>query len=194
MRLTNEQIEEIYDLDNRGYSVNAIAKHIGCHRTTVTMYRLGNVTDKAKARRKRVNEQNKEYRKSRPWFYRLAGKVSAFKSIRTRRSGTNGNGKYEPVAIPEQEYRTADVLLKLAENPTCYLTGRKLNIKNPSSYSLDHIKPRSRGGSIELSNMGFTCPEANESKSSRTVKEHLDYCAEVLTNHGYSVEEDNHGE
>jgi len=193
MRLTDEQIAEIYELDNQGYSVNAIAKYIGCHRTTVTMYRLGNVTDKAKARRKRANERNEEYRKKKPWFYNLASKVTAFKTPRTRRSGTKGNGNYDPVSTPKRQYRTADVLIKLAENPNCYLTGRKLDIKDPSSFSLDHIKPRSRGGSIELSNMGFTCPEANESKSSRTVKEHLDYCVEVLVNHGYSVKGGNYG-
>lgn len=38
---------------------------------------------------------------------------------------------------------------------------------------------------------GGTTPraEANYSKRDRTVKEHLDYCVEVLSHHGYLVEE-----
>lgn len=189
MGLTEEQITKIYELSNQGYLVKDIAKHIGCHRTTVTMYRLGSGSDKASDRRKDRNKKQVEYKKERPWFWRLAGKVSAFKSPVTRRSGSKGNGGYNPVAIPEEPYQTADVLVKLAQNPYCYLTGRKLDWKKSNSYSLDHIMPRSRGGSIEESNMGFTCPEANESKGSRTVKEHLDYCVEVLSHHGYLVEE-----
>tara|TARA_R110000824_G_scaffold241616_1_gene430375 strand:- start:236 stop:502 length:267 start_codon:yes stop_codon:yes gene_type:complete len=69
---------------------------------------------------------------------------------------------------------------KIGANPICYLTGRKINLNNPSKYSLDHITPTAKGGSNDLNNLGITCIEVNHAKGSLSLKEFYSLCEEVL--------------
>ena len=72
------------------------------------------------------------------------------------------------------------------ENQTCYLTGRKINIKI-DEYQLDHKVPLSRGGKSSLENMGLTCKEANYAKHNLTEEEFVELCKEVVIHHGYTI-------
>jgi 5-methylcytosine-specific restriction endonuclease McrA len=68
----------------------------------------------------------------------------------------------------------------------CYLTGDKINIVN-GDYHLDHIFPKSRGGSNTIDNIAITTPEANLAKGALTISEFLDLCEKVLKHHNYTV-------
>lgn len=59
----------------------------------------------------------------------------------------------------------------------CPLSDRALNIKTAE---MDHILPRSRGGSDELSNLRLLSPEANQAKGGMTDDEFIALCADVL--------------
>ena len=77
-------------------------------------------------------------------------------------------------------YTCKDVVEKIGVKPICYLTGRKINLNNPSKYSLDHIIPTAKGGSNDLNNLGITCIEVNHAKGSLSLKEFYSLCEEVL--------------
>jgi len=185
-KITDEMAAEIVQKLNEGWLVKDIATEFGVHRTTVSMYRQGNVTTRAKeVRLRRLSAQRERYA-AKPWFYRLHRKVTNFKTIKNRRS----KGKYVPVQKPELDYNTETVISKLMpdlKNVRCYLTSRLIDVGEPKSYHLDHIMPRAKGGSVELENMAIACAEANQSKGDRTVKEHLKYCEDVLLNFGYEI-------
>lgn len=186
-KVTDEMAAEIVQRLNEGWLVKDIAKEFGVHRTTISMYRQGNVSERAKEVKQRRLAANRARYAAKPWLHRLHRKVTQFKAIRNRRS----KGKYVPVQKPAIEYNTETVIAKLMpdlKDVRCYLTGRLIDLGEPKSYHLDHIMPRARGGSVELENMAIACAEANQSKGDRTVREHLQYCKEVLLNFGYQIE------
>jgi 5-methylcytosine-specific restriction endonuclease McrA len=80
-----------------------------------------------------------------------------------------------------------DVLKKLGPEPTCYLTGRKLDWKQPSSYAFDHIVPAARGGTNELDNLGILCKRVNKMKHDLLPEEFIDLCKEVLIHAGFTL-------
>lgn len=59
----------------------------------------------------------------------------------------------------------------------CPLTGRKLTQEN---ISVDHIKPKSQGGSLELDNLRLTVKEANLGKFLSTDEEFISLCYDVV--------------
>lgn len=79
------------------------------------------------------------------------------------------------------------ILEKIGKNPTCYLTGRKINLKDTSTYHFDHIIPASKGGTNELDNLGLVCKEINIAKNDKTPEEFIKLCIEVLEYNGYSI-------
>ena len=73
-----------------------------------------------------------------------------------------------------------DVVDKFGVETECYLTGVKINLYEPRTYEFDHIVPRSKGGSNELSNLGILSKAANQAKSNLSVDEFLSLCEAVL--------------
>ena len=68
--------------------------------------------------------------------------------------------------------------LWLAQGGRCAYTGRQLT---PGvNASVDHVLPRSRGGSDELDNLVWTCAAVNRAKTDMTPAEFRALCAEVL--------------
>ena len=80
-----------------------------------------------------------------------------------------------------------DVQNKFGESPTCYLTGDKINLDEPESYSFDHKIPYSQGGASVLNNLGLTTNEANRCKSDLTPEDFISLCKKVLIHNGYDV-------
>ena len=80
-----------------------------------------------------------------------------------------------------------DVLKKFGENPVCYLTGQSIDLSKPSTYHLDHIIPRSRGGNNSLDNLGLCTKQANQAKTNMTPDELINLCKVILQHQGYHV-------
>jgi CRISPR/Cas system Type II protein with McrA/HNH and RuvC-like nuclease domain len=79
------------------------------------------------------------------------------------------------------------VLKRIGENPRCYLTGKSIDISDMSSYSLDHIKPLSRGGKSTIKNLGLATSQANQCKSDLTLEELVVLCKEILVQQGFDI-------
>ena len=61
----------------------------------------------------------------------------------------------------------------------CVLSGRVLDVM---TFQIDHIIPKSRGGSDELSNLQILSPEANQAKGGMTDAEFISLCNDVIRN------------
>jgi 5-methylcytosine-specific restriction endonuclease McrA len=77
-----------------------------------------------------------------------------------------------------------DVLERIGQQPSCYLTGRPINLNEPDTYNFDHIVPASKGGDNSLDNLGLALKEANQGKSDMLLDDFLDLCEDVLRHHG----------
>lgn len=107
---------------------------------------------------------------------RIKGKIQDFHRDRGVRSSPTFT--YEELAEHISDYKN------------CYLTGRSVDIKNPSTYHFDHIEPRSRGGSNDLDNLGIVTPEANYAKRDLPLEDFLELCVDVVTHWGFFDPED----
>ncbi len=77
-------------------------------------------------------------------------------------------------------FTTQDALNKIGPAPKCYLTGVEIDLSKSSTYSLDHIIPRSRGGDNSLENMGLCTRAANIAKGDKTPDEFRNLCYLVI--------------
>lgn len=59
----------------------------------------------------------------------------------------------------------------------CPLSGRDLDVRTAE---MDHIVPRSRGGTNDLSNLRMLAPEANQAKGGMTDQEFIALCRDIL--------------
>jgi 5-methylcytosine-specific restriction endonuclease McrA len=166
--------EQILELRAQGKSYNEIKEIVGCSKGTIS-YHCGEGQKEKNNNRKKVNRLEPEGIVRQKVERFLNEKLKDFK-----------RGKSYLPTNSSIVYKEAIALIK--NNPYCYLTGRKLNLEDRKSYSLDHIIPLSKGGSNELDNMGLTCRDANQSKWELSVEDYLTLCKEVLENNGYKVE------
>jgi CRISPR/Cas system Type II protein with McrA/HNH and RuvC-like nuclease domain len=87
----------------------------------------------------------------------------------------------------ESRFSAKELKEKVIKTPFCYLTGNSINLTEAKSYELDHIVPRSKGGTNQLENCGLASRNANRSKADLSLDEFLILCQEVLKNHGFTV-------
>jgi 5-methylcytosine-specific restriction endonuclease McrA len=73
-----------------------------------------------------------------------------------------------------------DFIQKFGNNPVCSLTGRPIDLMKPSTYQLDHIIPKSKGGENTLDNCQIVCKEANLAKHNLMTEEFIKLCEEIV--------------
>jgi 5-methylcytosine-specific restriction endonuclease McrA len=164
--------EHILKLRAEGKTYNQIQSILGCSKSTISYYLSVN----GKARRV---EKNKNYRKNNP----LLKKTEIF-----RRQTFIKNKTYD-FQQDENNFSWREIIEKYGGWETeCYLTGRKVKLDEPNTYSFDHIIPRSKGGKNTLDNLGITIKEANQAKSDMFLNDFFDLCKIILEKNGYKVE------
>lgn len=84
--------------------------------------------------------------------------------------------KWEGVTVEQ-------VLAKFGDAPTCYLTGLPIDYENGSTYHLEHVEPRSKGGASSLDNMQLAHPMANVIKAEYSLGEFVKLCHLVARKH-----------
>jgi 5-methylcytosine-specific restriction endonuclease McrA len=84
---------------------------------------------------------------------------------------------------PPMTFKVKDLLDKIGENPTCYLTGRPINLMDGQSYHLDHIIPKNKGGENSIENCNIACRDANQAKGNLLYQEFILLCEEILSFH-----------
>ena len=165
--------EKILKLRSEGKSYIDIKKLLGCSLSTISYYCGENQKEKTLNRTRKYSKTIRHI---------LKRKKDNFSFIHGRNKHIN-KGKRGVLNFTAEEFK-----IKLENNPTCYLTGRAIDISRPKSYHCDHITPISRGGDCSFNNLGLACKEANMAKSNLTVEEFISLCQEVLTHNGYKVE------
>jgi 5-methylcytosine-specific restriction endonuclease McrA len=167
--------DKILKLKLEGLSYNQIRKELNCSLSTISYYCGEGQKQKSKERQRK----NQKLLKSNLLAI-FKRKKDGFSFVNNNRRGPK---KRQPMDFTSKQFHD-----KLIDNPVCYLTGRKIDLYNPKTYHCDHIKPVSKGGSCNFSNLGLACKEANLAKSDLSVEEFTDLCKEVLINYGYKVE------
>lgn len=175
---------QILDLRKQGLSYNKIQQIVGCSKSAIS-YHCGKGQKKKKNYRqikrrsnncliqKVENFRNRKYKhiieslENRNWKDILQIKIRGFSM----------NRKTKKV---KQQFSLQDLINKIGDNPTCYLTGRSIDLSDGRSYHLDHIIPISKGGNNSLDNCNIACKEANQAKNNLSKDEFIKLCKEVV--------------
>ena len=167
--------EQILNLkmEHPEYGYKKIAKILGCSPSLVKYHLRPEVR-----RQHRINMQN--HRQKNPL------KTKAWKFILRKRKNDFSRIKYGRKA-ESQKFTQEELLLKIGNNPKCYLSGRSIDLSQTRSYEFDHITPISKGGGNTIDNLGLTCSEANQAKSNLSIEELLSLCKDILETNGYTV-------
>lgn len=164
--------EKILELRSKGYTYKQIVEELGCSKSTVSYYCNENGKKTVREKQKRLRKQNPLLQKSDRFRNRIHHKRNAF---------------LKEECIPKGSFSYKDILKKFGEETVCYLSGMPINILSDDDYHLDHIIPRSRGGSNALDNLGITTSTANQMKHSLLVEELFEWCKKILEYNGYTV-------
>lgn len=143
-----------------------IAKELGCSKSTIS-YHLGD------NQKKMAYQRVKKQRILNPWLKKQENFLDRFKN-----ENVTYNSKY---------FDRKKIKDYLDSVDKCYLTGRKIDTLDVTTYEFDHIIPLSKGGTSSFENLGITRPEANRAKYDLSVEEFIELCKDVLINFGYTV-------
>ena len=177
---------KIIELKKEGLSYNKIMKELNCSKSTISYYLGDNQKEKTKKRSIKI--------KSKPEFV-LQKKLYAFryrdnlgKRVLSKvRDFQRREGSKISITKPELTFNIEDFLLKIGNEPKCYLSGEPINLYETKSYCIDHIIPATKGGENTLENAGLISSTLNKMKSDISVEELLEKCIQVLEYNGYVV-------
>lgn len=177
---------EILRLRGEGLTYNQIVEKLGCSKSTVSYYLGKDQKIKNKARAIKWRNSNKLSDRIMKWHDN--GSRKKLEEAEPRQNTTLDNKRKRDKIIDFRKqnpygFSIAEAREKIEKNPVCYLTGKYINLDDPSSYELDHIIPRSKGGDSSLDNLGLTTKAANRAKSDLTLDEFLALCYDVLVYH-----------
>lgn len=159
--------EKILSLSREGKSNAQIVRKLSCSKQIVHYHLTPGYKEKVVALLKK-NRKTKEGRLKKL----MRQKYENFNKRVTRYKSSTFN---PPITFSFMEFMD-----KITANPTCYITGRTINLEDASSYHIDHIIPVSKGGSNDLSNLGLACKEANLAKGNLLMPELISLCREII--------------
>jgi hypothetical protein len=177
--------EDILKLREEGKSYKQIQRILGCSLSTIS-YHCGDgqkEKNRIRVQKNRTSDvgvllvkvnrfvRRQVYNKSRDFMRRIG----------------SGRGKREFSDTMDYLFSVDDLLLKIGNNPICYLSGRKINITKPFSYNLDHIIPPRISIDNSLANCNIATREANMAKGDMTKDDFIQLCKEVCEFNGYLV-------
>lgn len=177
---------KILSLRAEGKTYNEIVSILGCSKSIVSYHCGPGQKHKHKTRQKKNKKSNYLCRKI--WFFnkRTNDKIKDFHRERNPITAEGEERKYLGKCL-KRTFTKNDFISKYQTNPICYLTGRKIDLYKPHTYSFDHIIPVCKGGESTLENLGITCMEANVAKQGLLLEDFLALCKEILIHNGYNV-------
>jgi len=176
---------KIIELKKKGYTYNKIIKELNCSKSTISYYLGDNQKEKAKKRSIKTKSKPEFVLQKKLYAFRyrdnlgkrVLSKVRDFQ----RREGSKLRTKQEII------FSFENFLLKIGDNPKCYLSGESINLYETKTYCIDHITPSTKGGENTLENAGLISATLNKMKSDISVDELLQKCIQVLEYNGYIV-------
>lgn len=175
---------QIKALRDEGKTYKEISQIVGCAKSTVAYY-CGN------GQKKKNTIRKQKYRRK----IVISNKVAHFQCDRKLKDKSEDFQRERFLSEKGEtrlgkrniSFRWRDVIFKYGWETNCYLTGRKIDLREPTTYQFDHKIPYSKGGTCTLENLGIACKEANLAKSDMMIDEFLLLCKEVLEHNGYEV-------
>lgn len=183
--MKTELKQKILQLRSEGFTYDQIKYQLKCSKGTISFHCGENQKEKHSNRLKKNRKKNPLQKKIHQfnWSDRkkkgtrsFSTKTTLHEKLRIKLAffSEDFNG------VSKMMFSINDFLEKIGDEPKCYLTGRKIDLNESSSYHLDHIIPRSKGGTNELDNCQIACKQANQAKSDLTLEEFYKLCEEVL--------------
>lgn len=179
--------EQIKKLHQSGKTYREICDELSCSKGTVAYHVGKNVKEKQKNYSEKHRVQRTVSRKIDTFYseYDPTDHKSYFydviKRIDKKIMWFTGENKMS------KRFTYQELLNKIGDDPTCYISGDKINIADTRSWHLDHIIPKSKGGDNSLENCDVCTRQANMSKTDMTPDEFFAFCQKVLENQGYSI-------
>jgi 5-methylcytosine-specific restriction endonuclease McrA len=173
--------KDILALRKEGKTYGEIQEILGCSKSVISYHCGENSSEKKRVKKRNLSNNHKFAKKvnayksrcSKPAYAIFRSKVKTFK----RKSH---NRTHSIVNNINENFSSQDVVDKLGKNPTCYLTGEKIDLDKPDTYQFDHIIPTSKGGTNDLSNLGVCISEANFAKGDLSLNELYKLCEKIL--------------
>lgn len=176
--MTTKLSQKIIELRTLGYSYNKIAAELKCSKGTVS-YHIGDGQKDKSILRNKSHDKDKIVQKK---IYKFCS-IKKDATLQFKKEKTIQEILYTKIrkfGDMQIMFTPQDLIDKIGDNPTCYLTGRKIDLSDSKSYHLDHIVPRSKGGDNTLENCGIACKIANMSKTDMTYEEYVNLCREII--------------
>lgn len=167
------------ELREQGKTYKEICEVLSCSKSTVSYYCGEGQKKKTRARAQKRRANTVICKRVERFQYdrKIKDKTEDFQRERITK---NGKAKLGKRALT---FTWKDVIKKFGWETECYLTGRKINIREPLTYQFDHIVPVAKGGSSKLDNLGICIKNANQAKHDMGVEELLSLCEEILEHH-----------
>lgn len=185
--------QQILQLKSKGFNNVQISKYLNCNISTVNYH----VSPNGKNNRKKANAKFIKKHNYRPNVIYIKIKTFINKQIKEQKLSEISTKKAIYFKLSNfirknncmsNKITVEDIINKFGPNPTCYLTGEQIDLKQPSTYQFDHIIPASRGGDNSLDNLGICTKNANKAKNDMTQEEFIQLCHKVLVKQGYKIE------
>lgn len=195
--------EAIIRLRKEGKTYDEIVGVLGCAKSTISFHIGEGQKEKSRKRKRKwaakanglVRLKLSRFLRRKPYsnvkLKRGSGRLSPHdlfrnkvKQFKSRLRHSKGKHKVNNIKV---DYNYKEVMKKIGDVPICYLTGKKIDLQKGEMYNFDHIKPVSKGGTNDLSNLGLATSNANAAKSDMSVDEFIVLCREVLEHNGFKV-------
>ncbi len=176
--------EQILKLRAEGKSYKEIKKLLGCSSGTIAYHCGEGQKEKTRNREYSRRKETVIRKKCEHFQYDRRVKDKADDFQRERFFNEKGQSRLGKRTIT---FSWRDVIEKFGWETTCYLTGRKINMREPLNYQFDHIVAYSKNGSCGIDNLGIACRDANQAKHDMSVDDFITLCKDVLEHNGYDV-------
>lgn len=188
--MTKTEIQDLINYYNQCKSYQQTCERFKCSKSTVYYH----VSEKGKSQNV---ERNRRFRSNaeplKIKFEKFINRIYTEKENRDKNSIKKviydkiSDFQRKGFKMSDDKFTYEDLVNKIGPNPRCYLTGEIIDLSKPKTYQLDHIIPKSRGGTNTIDNVGLCTKKANISKSNLTKDEYIELCKQVLINNGYKV-------
>ena len=183
----------IIALHKSGLNQTQIANQLDCTRATVQYYTVKGAKERSfknalKSRRSQhpFLSKIKQFCRKNRIFKKLYNSITNRYLYFKLRNFLNPS-KNKEFSMTTTKITLEQVIDKIGPNPTCYLTGDKIDITNTRSYNFDHVIPTSRGGENVLDNLQICTEQVNSAKGNNTNEEFIELCKKVLVYQGYKI-------